>query len=77
MKQYEFINGQENHNGSYYYTISICHHFGEKEFFQVHYSWKNSKRSMFNLTMPATDTLEDSIKLMEKKIEVLEEKICL
>ena len=89
MKTYEFINGITKENGKNRYDISICHTtnseptkvwFGDApeevtEFFRVHYSWKNAKRSMFNLTLKATRTLEESLKLMDKKIKDLEEKI--
>ena len=89
MKHYEFINGIEKTNGTNRYDISICHvvydqdvniYFGKqpeptREFFRVHYSWKNAKRSMFNLTLKATKTLAESEKLMAKKIKELEEKI--
>ena len=89
MKTYEFIHNIEKENGNNRYWINICHHtysepqtiwFGDRketatEDFQVHYGWKNAKRSMFNLTLKATRTLEESLKLMDKKIKDLEEKI--
>lgn len=89
MRTYEFINRIAKENGNNRYSVSICHHtfsepakiwFGDSheevtEYFQVHYSWKNAKRSMFNLTLKATRTLEESLKLMDKKIKDLEEKI--
>lgn len=89
MKHWEFINEVEKVNGNNHYDISICHVvFDEptticfktgneeaKEFYRVHYSWKNAKRSMFNLTLAATKTLEESQKLLEKKVKELEEKI--
>ena len=88
--KYEFINGIEKTNGTNRYDISICHvtydhdvcidfgkHIGEpvREYFRVHYSWKNAKRSMFNLTLKPTNTLAESEKLMAKKINELESKI--
>lgn len=89
MRTYEFINRIAKENGNNRYSISICHEtfsvnqfvsFGSvtepvKEVFQVHYCWKNAKRSMFNLTLKPTRTLEESLKLMDKKIKDLEEKI--
>lgn len=86
----EFINSIEKANGTNRYDISIYHAtydhdvriiFGNRiaepvrEFFRVHYSWKNAKRSMFNLTLKPTKTLAESQKMMEKKIKELEEKI--
>lgn len=85
----EFINSIEKTNGTNRYDISICHivydhdvniSFGKfpepaRELFRVHYSWKNAKRSMFNLTLKPTKTLAESEKLMAKKINELEEKI--
>ena len=87
--KYEFINSIEKANGTNRYDISICHtvydddvkiRFGKhpelaREYFCVHYSWKNAKRSMYNLTLKATKTLAESEKLMAKKINELEEKI--
>lgn len=86
MRHYNFINAIDKTNGNNWYHLSICHHtFDElheiygigltKEYFEVHYSWKNAKRSMNNLTLKATRTLEESIKLLEKKCKELEEKI--
>ena len=88
---YEFINCVEKKNGTNGYRISICHvkHNHEVwiafdknpfcelvyEYFQVHYTWKNAKRSMFNLTLRPTKTLAESQKLSEKKIKDLELKI--
>lgn len=84
---YEFINCIEKRNGINGYRISICHvkhndemwiAFDENlcepvyEYFQVHYTWKNAKRSMFNLTLRPTKTLAESQKLLEKKIKDLE-----
>lgn len=85
----EFINSIEKTNGTNRYDISICHIvydrdvnicFGKlpepaREIFRVHYSWKNEKRSMFNLTLKPTKTLAESEKLMAKKINELESKI--
>ena len=85
----EFINSIEKTNGTNRYNISICYivydhdvniSFGKfpepaRELFRVHYSWKNAKRSMFNLTLKPTKTLAESEKLMAKKINELEEKI--
>ena len=85
--KHEFINGIEKVNGNNRYYISICHTTNDepeynahikdnvKEYYRVHYCWKNAKRSMFNLTLRCTRTLEESKKLMEKKIKELEEKI--
>lgn len=89
MKTWEFINEVVKVNGNNRYDISICHVFYDtpvticfktgreevKEFYCVHYSWKNAKRSMFNLTLASTKTLEESQKLLEKKVKELEEKI--
>lgn len=88
---YEFINRVEKRNGTNGYSISICHvkHNHEVwiafdknpfcelvyEYFQVHYTWKNTRRSMSNLTLRPTKTLAESQKLLEKKIKDLELKI--
>ena len=86
----EWLNEVEKINGGNRYWISICHEiFNEPkkmwldgkviedatEYYQVHYSWKNAKRSMFNLVLKSTATLAASQKLMEKKIKELEDKI--
>ena len=86
---YTFINEVTKTNGNNHYDISICHVVYDtaqiicfktgteeaKEFYRVHYSWKNAKRSMFNLTLAATKTLAESQRMLEKKIKDLEEKI--
>lgn len=89
-RKVEFLNTVEKHNGNNNYSVSICHiqfdHdvlicFGRgddeyvREYYRVHYSWRNAKRSMYNLTMGATRTLAESEKVMAKKIKDLEEKI--
>lgn len=86
----EFINTVEKNNGNNNYWASICHvqfdHdvlicFGKgkdefvREYYRIHYGWKNAKRNMQNLTFGATKTLAEAEKLMEKKVKELEGKI--
>ncbi len=90
MRTIEFISRVEKENGTNRYDICICHvvsdhdvfidfgkHIGEpvREYYRVHYSWKNAKRSMYNLTLKPTKTLAESEALKAKKIEELESKI--
>lgn len=76
----------EKTNGANRYALSISHtiydnpvNFGTlglvTEIFTVHYTWKNAKHSMNNLTLYPTRTLAESMKLAEKKIKQMEEKI--
>ena len=76
----------EKTNGTNRYALSISHtiydnpvNFGTlgfvSEIFTVHYTWKNAKRSMNNLKLYPTKTLAESMKLAEKKIKQMEEKI--
>lgn len=76
----------EKTNGTNRYALSIGHtiydhpvNFGTlglvNEIFTVHYTWKNAKRSMNNLTLYPTKTFAESMKLAEKKIKQMEEKI--
>lgn len=76
----------EKTNGTNRYALSISHiiydnpvNYGTMgfvtEIFTVHYSWKNAKRSMNNLRLAPTKTLAESMKLAEKKIKQMEEKI--
>ena len=76
----------EKTNGTNRYALSISHtiydnpvNFGTlgfvSEIFTVHYTWKNAKRSMNNLTLYPTKTLAESMKMAEKKIKQMEEKI--
>lgn len=89
-RNYKFINTVEKTNGNNNYWVSICHitfdHdvlicFGRgndeyvREYYRIHYSWKNAKRNMNNLTFGATKTLAEAEKLMSKKIKELESKI--
>ena len=85
----EWLNNVEKVNGNNHYDIAIDHVIYDKpvkmifgrniedvtEYYRVHYSWKNAKRSMFNLTLSPTKTLAESEKLMAKKIKELDEKI--
>ena len=85
----EWIGSIEKINGNNRYWISICHITYDhdvlisfkktneyvREYFRVHYSWKNAKREMNNLTFGASKTLEETQRLMEKKIKELDEKI--
>lgn len=89
MRTNEFINSIEKENGKNRYWICVNHItyseptkicFGDSdddvtEYYKVHYGWKNAKRSMSNLTMTPTRTLEESLKLIDKKIKDLENKI--
>lgn len=89
-RKVEFINTVEKSNGNNNYWASICHiqfdhdvriYFGKgkdeyvSEYFEIHYSWKNAKRNMNNLTFEATKTLEEAVKLLGKKVKELDEKI--
>lgn len=89
-RNYEFINTVEKSNGNNNYWVSICHIFYDhdvricfgkgkdefvREYYQIHYGWKNAKRNMQNLTFGATKTLAEAEKLMEKKVKELEGKI--
>lgn len=76
----------EKTNGTNRYDLSIVHtvfdhpvDFGTlgfvTEIFTVQYTWKNAKRSMNNLRLYPTKTLAESMKLAEKKIKQMEEKI--
>lgn len=85
----EWLNSVEKTNGNNRYWISICHitfdhevHISFKrndefvrEYYMIHYSWKNAKREMNNLTFGASKTLDEAVKLMAKKIAELESKI--
>jgi len=89
-RNYEFINTVEKSNGNNNYWVSICHvsfdhdvqiYFGKgkdeyvREYYRIHFGWKNAKRNMQNITFGATKTLAEAEKLMAKKIKDLEEKI--
>ena len=76
----------EKTNGTNRYALSIGHTIYDHpvnywdgtlvtEIFTVHYTWKNAKRSMNNLRLYPTKTLAESMKLAEKKIKQMEEKI--
>ena len=85
----EFTNTVEKSNGKNSYWISICHitydhdvliSFSKgneyvREYYRIHYGWKNAKRNMQNLSFGASKTMAEVIKLMEKKIKELAEKI--
>ena len=78
----EFINTVEKNNGNNNYWASICHiqydHdvlicFGRgkdeyvREYYRIHYSWKNAKRNMHNLTFGATKNIEEAINFWKRK----------
>ena len=89
-RKIEWLNTVEKTNGNNRYWVSICHITydhdmlvsvdngkGEyvREYYRIHYSWKNAKREMSNLTWGATKSFDKAVKMMEKKIKDLEAKI--
>lgn len=88
-RNFKSIKTVEKTNGNNNYWVSIFHiqydhdvriSFSKgdeivREYYNIHYGWKNAKRNMQNLSFGASKTLGEAEKLMAKKINELELKI--